>query len=230
MTQTTEANGRIRPLGLREVRSSPKVRAYIEKANAQMAVIGYTEHGVRHAALVAAIARSICTSLDYSPAEVELASVAGYLHDIGNVVSRFTHPQIGATIAFVLLQEMGFEAERIATIIGAIGNHEEPEGVPINPITAAVILADKSDVHFTRVQNPDPRTYDIHDRVNQAVQRSRLRTDAEAKRLTLELTIDTDVASVMEYFEIFVERMVMCRKSAQVLGCGFALSINGVDM
>ncbi len=230
MTQTTEPNGRPRSPGLREVRSNAKVRAYIEKANAQMAVIGYTEHGFRHASLVAAIARSVCASLGHDAADVEVASVSGYLHDIGNVVSRFTHPQIGATMAFVLLNEMGFEAERIATIVGAIGNHEEPEGVPINPITAAVILADKSDVHYTRVQNPDPTTFDIHDRVNQAVQHSRLLTDAVSRRLTLELAIDTNVASVMEYFEIFVERMVMCRKSAEVLGCRFAVSINGVDM
>lgn len=226
----TEPAGRTRSPGLREVRSNPKVRAYIDKANAQMAVIGYTEHGARHAALVAAIARNVCATLGHDPTDVEMASVAGYLHDIGNVVSRFSHPQIGATMAFVLLNEIGFEAERIATVVGAIGNHEEPEGVPINAITAAVILADKSDVHFTRVQNPDPNTFDIHDRVNQAVQRSRLRVDADARTLTLELAIDTEVASVMEYFEIFVERMVMCRKSAQVLGCQFALSINGVDM
>src|SRR5262249_10854894 len=147
----------------------------------------------------------------------ELAAVAGYLHDIGNVVSRFYHPQIGATMAFTFLNEMGFEAEEIALIIGAVGNHEEPEGVPINAITAAVILADKSDVHYTRVQNADPTTYDIHDRVNQAVQKSHLTMDAEARTITLELVIDTTVASVMEYFEIFVLRMVMCRKAAEVL-------------
>ena len=168
--------------------------------------------------------------LGYDSRTAEVASIAGYLHDIGNVVSRFTHPQIGATMSFVLLEEMGFEAEEIGTIIGAIGNHEEPEGEPINITTAAVILADKSDVHFTRVQNPDPKTFDIHDRVNHAVQKSHLTVDAEAKTITLELTIEMTSASVMEYFEIFMMRMVMCRKAAEVLGCRFHLTINGVDL
>jgi metal-dependent HD superfamily phosphatase/phosphodiesterase len=215
---------------LRDVRANPKIRAYIEKANEQMAAIGFTEHGLRHAALVAAIARSACNSLGLSPRVAELSSIAGYLHDIGCVVSRYVHPQIGASMVFTLLNEMGFEAEEIALIVGAIGNHEEPEGVPINVITAAVILADKSDVHFTRVQNTDPTTFDIHDRVNQAVQKSHLVVDADNKTITLQLEIDVNVASVMEYFEIFVLRMVMCRKAAEVLGCQFRLIINGVDL
>src|ERR1044071_246608 len=138
--------------GLRDLRGNQKIKAYIDKANEQMAAIGYTEHGIRHAALVAAIARNTLTDLGRDPREAELAAVAGYMHDIGNVVSRFYHPQIGATMAFTLLNEMGFEAEEIALVIGAVGNHEEPEGVPINEVTAAVILADKSDVHYTRVQ------------------------------------------------------------------------------
>src|SRR5438046_2433715 len=154
-----------RKLGLRDVRANPKIKAYIDKANEQMAAIGYTEHGPRHAALVAAIARNTLNDLGNNGRLAELAAVAGYLHDIGNVVSRFYHPQIGASMAFTLLNEMGFDAEENALIIGAIGNHEEPEGVPINHITAAVILADKSDVHFTRVQAADPSCYDIHDRV-----------------------------------------------------------------
>ncbi len=215
---------------LRDVRASNKVKVYIEKANEQMNAIGYTEHGQRHAALSAAIARNTLVDLGYDSRTAEVASIAGYLHDIGNVVSRFSHPQIGATMSFVLLEEMGFEAEEIGTIIGAIGNHEEPEGEPINITTAAVILADKSDVHFTRVQNPDPITFDIHDRVNHAVQKSHLTVDAEAKTITLELTIEMTSASVMEYFEIFMMRMVMCRKAAEVLGCRFHLTINGVDL
>ncbi len=217
-------------MALRDVRGNMKIKSYIEKANEQMAAIGFTEHGLRHAALVAAIARNTCTDLGLDPRTAELAAVAGYLHDIGNVVSRFYHPQIGATIAFTILNEMGFDAEEIALIIGAIGNHDEPEGVPINQITAAVILADKSDVHFTRVQATDPSSYDIHDRVNQAVQKSHLTVDAAAKTITLELIIDTAFATVMEYFEIFVGRMVMCRKAAEVLGCRFHLTINGVDL
>jgi len=225
-----EGDGRGRRPGLRDVRSSSKVRAYIEKANEQMAAIGYTEHGLRHAALVAAIARNTCTALGYDARVAELAAVAGYLHDIGNVVSRYTHPQIGATLAFTFLNELGFEADEVALIVGAIGNHEEPEGVPINVITAALILADKADVHFSRVQNTDPSTYDIHDRVNLAVRKSRLDVDPATRRITLKLDIDTQVATVMEYFEIFVIRMVMCRKAAETLGCHFHVTVNGVDV
>ena len=160
----------------------------------------------------------------------ELASIAGYLHDIGNCVHRIYHPQIGATMAMQLLDQMHTDAREIALIIGAIGNHEEPEGVPINAITAAVIIADKSDVHYTRVQNPDPATYDIHDRVNHAVQKSHLQIDRENKTLTLDLVIDVKEATVMEYFEIFVVRMIMCRKAAAVLGCQFRLIINSVEL
>ena len=225
-----EAPLKKKTLALRDVRANPKIRVYIEKANEQMAAIGFTEHGLRHAALTAAIARNACNSLGLSPRLAELASIAGYMHDIGCVVSRYVHPQIGASMSFTLLNEMGFEAEETALIIGAIGNHEEPEGVPINVVTAAVILADKSDVHFTRVQNTDPATFDIHDRVNQAVQKSHLAVDSENKTITLQLEIDVNVASVMEYFEIFVLRMVMCRKAAEVLGCTFRLIINGVDL
>ena len=219
-----------RMLGLREVRANPKVKAYIEKANEQMAAIGYTEHGLRHAALVAAIARNTCTALGLDSRIGELAAVAGYLHDIGNVVSRFYHPQIGATMSFTILDQMAFDPGEIGLIIGAVGNHEEPEGVPINSITAAVIIADKSDVHYTRVQNPDPATFDIHDRVNFAVQKSRLEVDVDAMTITLELTIDVTKATVMEYFEIFVLRMAMCRKASEMLGCRFRVNINGVDM
>lgn len=227
---SNEKNGRSRPLGLKDVRANTKIKAYIEKANEQMAAIGYTEHGLRHASLSAAIARNTCTALNLDARVAELAAVAGYMHDIGNVVSRYYHPQIGATMAFTLLNEMGFEPDEIGLIIGAIGNHEEPEGVPINVIAAAVILADKSDVHFTRVQNPDPATFDIHDRVNHAVQKSHLTVDPDAKTITLDLTIDTAAATVMEYFEIFVLRMVMCRKAAAILGCSFRLTINGLDL
>jgi metal-dependent HD superfamily phosphatase/phosphodiesterase len=215
---------------LRDVRNNDKVRAYIEKANQQMATIGYSEHGLRHAALVAAIARNICLELGYEARIAEIAAIAGYLHDIGNCVHRIYHPQIGATMAFQLLDQMGMDAHEIALIIGAIGNHEEPEGVPINTITAAVIIADKSDVHFTRVQNPDPTTFDIHDRVNNAVQKSRILISEDRKVLTLDLVIDVTKATLMEYFEIFVIRMIMCRKAAEKLVCQFRLIINGVEL
>ncbi len=217
-------------IGLRDVRSNDKVRAYIERANEQMAVIGFSEHGLRHAALVAAIARNICLELDLDARTAELAAIAGYLHDIGNCIHRIYHPQIGATMAFQLLDEMGMPAPEIGWIIGAIGNHEEPEGVPINAMTAAVIIGDKSDVHYTRVQNPDPATYDIHDRVNHAVQKSRLLINPQEMTLTLDLITDVTEANVMEYFEIFVVSMIMCRKAAATLGCKFKLIINGVEL
>ncbi len=219
-----------RIIGLRDVRTNEKIRAYIEAANRQMATIGYSEHGLRHAALVAAIARNILLGLGAEARIAELAAISGYLHDIGNCVHRLLHPQIGATIAFQLLDQMGMPASEIATVIGAVGNHEEPEGVPINAVTAAVIIADKSDVHFTRVQNPDPTTYDIHDRVNHAVQKSHILIDAVQKVLTLDLVIEVKEATVMEYFEIFVVRMIMCRKAAEFLGCQFRLIINGVEL
>lgn len=224
------STGELRLVSLRDVRNNDKVRTYIEKANEQMAAIGYSEHGLRHAALVAAIARNICLDLGYAVRDAELAAIAGYLHDIGNCVHRIYHPQIGATMAFQILDQMGMAASEIGVIIGAIGNHEEPEGVPINTITAAVIIADKSDVHFTRVQNPDPTTYDIHDRVNHAVQKSKLLIDKAQTTLTLDLIIDVTEASVMEYFEIFVGRMIMCRKAAEKLGCRFRLITNGVEL
>jgi uncharacterized protein len=239
-------------IALSTVRQHPSVEAYITKANEQMAAIGYTEHGQRHASIVAAVARSLCTQMGLGARVSEVAAIAGYLHDIGNMVHRYMHPQIGATIAIRLLDQMGVDPAEIGCIAGAIGNHEEADGTPISAVSAALILADKSDVHFSRVQNRDHATFDIHDRVNYAVRKSHLRVDdrpsiphttAEAadlaqadqthvpgKIVRLELTIDTSVASVMEYFEIFIARMVMCRKAADLLGAKFHLQINGVDL
>ena len=217
-------------LTLKEIRREPRVKTYITKANEQMSAIGYTEHGHRHAGIVATIARSILNSLGFPARTAELAAIAGYIHDIGCVVNRAGHVEAGAIMAFHILSDLGVEPPEIADIVGAIGNHEEPHGLPINPVAAAVIIADKSDVHSSRVQNPDPAQYDIHDKVNAAVRKSFLRVDAEAKRIRLELEIDTEAASVMEYFEIFILRMVMCRKAAAVLGCRFGLSINGRDL
>jgi uncharacterized protein len=213
---------------LKDVRHDPRVRTYITRANDQMMAIGYTEHGHRHAGICSTIARHILTTLGYPEREAELGAIASYMHDIGCVVNRVGHVEAGALIAFSILTDMGMPSDEIATVIGAIGNHEEPNGLPINRPSAATILADKSDVHFSRVQNPDPMKYDIHDRVNKAVQKSYLRVDAEAKQITLELTIDTQVASVTEYFEIFVVRMVLCRRAADFLDCKFGLLINGV--
>jgi len=217
-------------LTLRDVKRDLRVRTYIEKANEQMNAIGYTEHGFRHAVIVAGMARSIPRKLGLPAREAELAAIAGYLHDIGNVINRCTHPETGAVLAETILYGLGMSSGETAIIMGAIGNHEEDNGFPINDVAAAVIIADKSDVHFTRVQNPNPRAFDIHDRVNHAVQKSFLRVDPGERMIILELTVDVESASVMEYFEIFLLRMVMCRRAADVLGCNFKVVINGHDL
>lgn len=217
-------------LTLRTIRREPRVRIYITKANQQMAAIGFTEHGHRHAGIVATIARSILVALGHSERVAELAAIAGYLHDIGCMVNRQGHVEAGAIISFQILSSLDMEPIEIADIVAAIGNHEEPHGLPISPLAAAVIIADKSDVHFSRVQKADTANHDIHDRVNGAVRRSYLRVEPENKVIRLELEIDTEAASVMQYFEIFTTRMSLCRKSALELGCTFRLSINGRDL
>lgn len=217
-------------LTLRDIRRDKRVKTYMEKANEQMAAIGYTEHGFRHAGIVAGVSRGIPLQLGRSKRESELAAIAGYLHDIGNVVNRHSHCETGAMLAYSILIDMGMDPVEVAIIMGAIGNHEEDRGFPINSISAAVIIADKSDVHFSRVQNPNPMAFDIHDRVNHAVQKSYLRVEPETKMISLELTVDVESASVMEYFEIFLSRMVMSRRAADCLGCQFKLVINDVDL
>ena len=221
---------KVAQLTLRDVKRDPRVRTYIEKANEQMTAIGYTEHGFRHAGIVAGVARGIPRQLGLARRESELASIAGYLHDIGNVINRCNHPETGALLSQSILGDLGMDLSEIAVIMGAIGNHEEDNGFPINAVTAAVIIADKSDVHFSRVQNPNPLTFDIHDRVNHAVHKSYLRVDPENRVISLELTVDTESASVMEYFEIFLMRMVICRRAAEVLDCKFKLVINDHDL
>lgn len=215
---------------LRDVKANPKVIALLEGANALLRSMGYTEHGLRHAGIVSAITRDILESQGIPSRQCELGQIAGYLHDIGNVINRVNHPLTGANLACQILTEMGMPMEEIVPILGAIGNHEELVGTPVSAMSAALIIADKSDVHFSRVQNPILESYDIHDRVNGAVQKSRVEVRAEAKTISLELEIDTSVASVMEYFEIFLSRMVMCRKSADVLGCRFSLRVNGTHL
>ena len=215
-------------LTLKEVRRDARVRAYITGANDQMMAIGYTEHGHRHAGIVSTIARTILTQLSVAEREAELAAIAGYLHDMGCVVNRIGHVEAGAIMSYTILTDMGMPEHEIATVIGAIGNHEEPNGLPISAASAAVIIADKSDVHFSRVQAIDPLKYDIHDRVNSAVQKSYLRVDPETKAIILELDVDTNQATVTEYFEIFVLRMVLCHRAAAFLKCKFHLNVNGV--
>ncbi|MCX7993900.1 MAG: HD domain-containing protein [Fimbriimonadales bacterium] len=215
---------------LDDVRNNETVRTYIQMANQMLYAMGYTEHGLRHAGLVANNARRLCLKLGYSERQAELAAIAGFMHDIGNVINRDHHAQTGAMIAFQLLTQMGMPADEIAIIISAIGNHEETTGFPVNYAASTVILADKSDVHFSRVQNPNQGEFDIHDRVNFATQRSRLRVMPKERLIELNLEIDTSVASLMEYFEIFLERMVMCRRAAEALECQFHLMINSAPI
>ena len=215
---------------LKEVRANQKVRKLIDGANEVMKAMGYTEHGHRHVGVVSSITRYILEHLNVPPREVELGQIAGYLHDIGNVISRLGHPMHGGAMAFTLLNEMGMDPAEIAPILGAIGNHEELTGGPVSVMSAALIIADKSDVHFSRVQNPLKETFDIHDRVNFAVQKSRVEMNGEDKTVELILEIDTEQATVMDYFEIFLTRMVMCKRSAALLGYRFTLNVNGTDL
>jgi metal-dependent HD superfamily phosphatase/phosphodiesterase len=213
-------------ISLKDVKANPEVKSLITGANDLLNTMGYTEHGHRHSGVVGSITRYILQHTGADEREQELGAIAGYLHDIGNVVNRLQHPMIGATIAYQILHEMGMDAREVAPILGAIGNHEEGEGLPVSRMSAALIIADKSDVHFSRVQNPILESFDIHDRVNYAVQRSRVEmlSDSGGIQLTLEIN---ESASVMEYFEIFLTRMVMCRRSADVLGLKFKLLVNG---
>ena len=219
-----------KPITLKEVKANPKVRKLIDGANEVMRAMGYTEHGHRHVGIVSSITRYILENIGADARDIELGQIAAYLHDIGNVVHRTNHPMHGGVIAWTILNEMGMDAAEIAPVVGAIGNHEESSGIPISSMSAALIIADKSDVHFSRVQNPILETYDIHDRVNAAVQKSRVEMDNEARNICLTLEIDTKQASVMEYFEIFLSRMVMCRSAARTLGYDFTLQVNGTSL
>ncbi len=213
-----------------QVKEHPQVNVFIRQANDFLGVMGYTEHGLRHASLVGSIAHNILQRLNYSERDCELAYIAGYLHDIGNVINRHWHAQNGALLAHRILSELQMGAEEIALIIGAIGNHDEGDGVPVSYISAALIIADKSDVHRSRVRSSDPKDWDIHDRVNWATTRSFVRVDDENKKISLEVQIDTSIAHVMEYFEIFLSRMLVSRRAAQLLGCEYHLIINDTQL
>lgn len=209
-----------------EIRRDEAVKVYIAQADASMMALGFTEHSFAHVTRVAEIAGNILRSMNYPERTVELARIAGYLHDIGNVVNRVDHSQSGAVMAFRILDRMNFPPEEIASIVTAIGNHDEGTGMPVNAVAAALIIADKSDVRRSRVRKKADIAQDIHDRVNYSVTHSDLAVDVERNTVTLKLVVDTNVSSVMEYFEIFMKRMLMCRKAAEQLGLTFRLVIN----
>jgi hypothetical protein len=208
------------------VRRDPEVVALLQHANESLRALGFTEHGQRHAGLVGHIAENILDRLGYDPRTCQLANIAGYLHDIGNAIHRQNHAQSGSLLAWDILRRLGMSPVERALIINAIGNHEEERGTATTPVSAALIIADKADVHRSRVQNPDPAAFDIHDRVNYASTRSFVRARPEDKVVALELQIDTSYAQVIEYFEIFLSRMTMVRQAVQFLGCQFQLIIN----
>ena len=209
-----------------DLKKNDAVNTYIRRADESLIALGYTEHSFAHVTRVAEVAGYILQTLGYSPREVELVKIAAYLHDIGNLVNRIEHSQSGAVMAFRILDGLGMPADELATVVTAIGNHDEGTGVPVNPIAAALILADKSDVRRSRVRNVDLSDFDIHDRVNYSVRSSVLKINEAKTIVKLKLSVDTHVSSVMDYFEIFLERMLLCRKAAETLGLEFKLIIN----
>ncbi len=209
-----------------EIRKNKEVNTYIEKADESLIALGYTEHSFPHVTKVACDAGYILKTLGYSEHDVELVQIAAYLHDIGNLVNRVDHSQSGAIMAFRILDHMNMDPSDIAQIVSAIGNHDEGTGVAVNPIAAALIIADKSDVRRTRVRNQDIANFDIHDRVNYSVKKSILKINTDKTIIKLKLEIDVKVSPVMDYFEIFLNRMIMCRKAAEKLGLEFKLIIN----
>ena len=209
-----------------QVTKNEAIRTYITRADESLIALGYTEHSFSHVVHVAQTAGYILETLGFDDRTIELAKIAGYLHDIGNLVNRKDHSQSGAVMAWSILNDMDCDPCEIATIVTAIGNHDEGTGVPVNPVAAALILADKADVRRSRVRNHDITSFDIHDRVNYSVKKSQLKINDEKSLVFLKLTVDTQYSSVMDYFEIFMGRMILCRKAAEKLGLQFKLSIN----
>ena len=209
-----------------EIKDNEEIRTYIQKADESLVSLGFTEHSFQHVTLVAETAGYILESLDYPARDVELAKIAGFLHDIGNLINRIDHSQSGAVMAFRILGNLGVPPDEIATITTAIGNHDEGTGVAVNHVAAALILADKSDVRRSRVRNTETSKFDIHDRVNYSVKKAILKVNEDKTLIKLKLSVDTKYGSVMDYFEIFLGRMVLCRKAAEKLGLQFKLIIN----
>jgi metal-dependent HD superfamily phosphatase/phosphodiesterase len=210
-----------------DVKHDHEISVYLSSSTRFLGKLGFTEHGKRHASLVSARAYGVLSELGYGERDCELAAIAGYMHDIANMVNRFNHGGTGAVIAYHILARMGMPPEEIALVVSAIGNHEEERGNAINHIACALILADKSDVYRSRVTNTDFAKFEIHDRVNYAAECSSLTVDKKERAINLEVIIDTEICPVMEYFEIFLARMIMCRRAADFLQCRFGLIING---
>lgn len=213
-------------VSLEEIKKDPEIDTYFQSTNLFLGNLGAIVHDYGHANTVAQNSQRILEELGYPQKEAELAGIAGYLHDIGNVINRYDHGRIGAVLVFTFLYRMGFDPEDVAAVISAIGNHEEKTGSPVSSVAAAVIISDKADVHRARVRKKDFSTFTTRDRVNYAVEDSKLSIDPELRKITMELTIDLQISSVMEYFEIFLTRMILCRRAATSLTCDFELFIN----
>ena len=209
-----------------EIKNNKNIRTYIQTADETLIALGYTEHSFAHVTYVAEKAGYIMETLGYPARMVELTKIAGFMHDIGNLVNRVEHSQSGAVMAFRILDNLGFPADEIAQIVAAIGNHDEGTGVPVSPLAAALIIADKSDVRRNRVRNRDISNFDIHDRVNYSVTKAELKINEAHSLIKLKLSVDTHYGSVMDYFEIFLQRMILCRKAAEKLSLQFKLMIN----
>lgn len=213
-----------------DIKNSKEIQTYIRKADEALAALGYTEHSFVHVGKVANLARELLLKLDYSERLAELAAIAAHMHDVGNVVNRVDHAQSSALMSFRILDKMGMDVTEIATIISAIGNHDESTAFPVNEVVAALILADKTDVRRTRVRNRDITTFDIHDRVNYSVEESTVTFLENKKEIMLKLKIDTKFGAVMDYFEIFLGRMILCRRAAEYLNLKFKLVINDIEL
>ena len=210
-----------------EIRENEEVQAYLKKGNENLGVLGYTDHSAVHCTLVAKEAGRILRELGYSEHEIELAKIAGMMHDIGNCVNRSRHAEYGAILANEILRNMDLSVEDRATIVSAIGHHDESTGGAMDPVSAALIIADKTDVRTNRVRTKNKANYDIHDRVNYAVTESKVHINREEKSITLNLTVDEEICTMYVYFEIFLGRMMMCRGAAEMLGMTFKLRVNG---
>ena len=212
------------------IKENVEINAYIDSGNKVLGAIGFTDHSQAHAAKVAETASMILSKLGYSEKEIELSRIAGFMHDIGNSVNRTDHAHNGALLARQILKEMQMDFKDIAVIMAAIGNHDEKTGTAVDPVSAALILADKTDVRRNRVRNKAKESFDIHDRVNYAAKTATLIVDNESKTIQLDITLDESICSVLDYFEIFLQRMIMCRRAAEVLNCHFKLTANGTKV
>ena len=214
----------------KDIKNNPEVTALMERGNDMLGVLGYTEHSQKHACKVAKAAGDLLKSLGHSKRVCELARIAGYMHDIGNCVNRTDHAHSGALLAFQILRGLGMPPEEVACVVSAIGQHDEKTGTAVDPVSAALILADKSDVRRNRVRNRVKASFDKHDRVNYAAVTAELPVLAEKKTVQLDIELDEEICSILDYFEIFLQRMLMCKRAAEVLGLKFRMNANGHKM